>query len=626
MPKQLEEYLSTALASIGDAVISTNTEGRIVFANKVALSLLRAAEPQVVGKPLEEVFVIRNEFTRAPVENPIKRVLREGVIAGLASHTVLIARDGTEVPIDDSAAPIRDDTGEIQGAVLVFKDITVRRRAEAISRLLASIVESSDDAIVSKDIHGIITSWNQGAEHIFGYPANEVIGKPIALLAAPDRIDEMPRILARIRNGERIHHYETVRRAKSGKLVNVSLTVSPLYDDEGRIVGASKIARDITDQVRIRAELAEQRERLRVTLTSIADAVITTNDSGIITYMNPVAEQLTSWNVTEATGKRLSEVFCIVNETSRHIVEPALEVIRKGRTVGLENQTVLIARDAQERAIDVSAAPIRNKRDEIGGVVLIFRDVTARRAAEKKLEAQAAELRRANDELNQFAYAVSHDFREPLRNVALFTELLMGETETQPGSRAQDFAQVIIDGLQRMEALMNDLLSYSSLGAPYENEPRITDANAVLRKTLETLKPVMEETGAEITAGPLPQVLVREPQLLQLFQNLIGNALKYHSEQPPRVHISARKTEHCCVFSVRDNGIGVPLEHQKTIFGVFKRLHGKEIPGTGIGLAICAKIVERHGGRIWVDSQAGEGSEFSFTLPVVSTMTASGEL
>ena len=190
------------------------------------------------------------------------RILREGTILGFANHTVLVASDGTEIPIDDRGAVIRDENGEILGAVFVFRDITERRRAEAISRLLASIVESSDDAIISKDTRGIITSWNKGAEKIFGYTAGEVVGKPISIIAAPDRVDEMPRILARILHGERIDHYETVRRAKSGKLVNISLTVSPLYDAEGRIVGASKIARDITEQVNTRAERKALQDQL----------------------------------------------------------------------------------------------------------------------------------------------------------------------------------------------------------------------------------------------------------------------------------------------------------------------------------------------------------------------------
>jgi PAS domain S-box-containing protein len=620
MPKQLEDYLRTTLASIGDAVISTDTAGLILFANKVALSLLRASESEILGQPLTEVLRLENEFTRKPVENPIERVLREGTVVGLANHTVLIARDGTEVPIDDSAAPILDEAGEIQGAVIVFKDITARRRAEAAGRLLASIVESSDDAIISKDIRGVITSWNRGAERIFGYSAAEVIGKSISILAAPDRLDEMPKILERIRNGERIDHYETVRRAKSGALVNISLTVSPLYDREGQFVGASKIARDITEQVRFRAELAEQRERLRVTLSSIGDAVIATNDTGMITYLNPVAEELTGWNSSAAIGRHLAEVFRIVNESSRRAVEdPAMRVIREGRTVGLANHTVLITRDGRERPIDDSAAPIHNQRGEITGVVLVFRDITRRRAAERKLQAYADDLQRANDELTQFAYAISHDLSEPLRNITNFAQLLVRETGPNSSPKAASFLQVIIEGVQRMQALLQDLLAYTQIGGLQQGSAAPVNTDAILRKTLADLKPAMDESGAEVTADPLPQVWGHGAQLSQVFQNLITNAIKYRSDRPPRVHVGVRKNEDGeWVFSVRDNGIGIEAQHHRSVFRVFKRLHGRDIPGTGMGLAICAKVVERHGGKIWVESEPGLGSEFLFTLPAES--------
>jgi PAS domain S-box-containing protein len=330
MPQQLEHYLRTTLASIGDAVISTDTEGHVAFINKVALSLLRADESHVVGRHIDEIFNIQNEFTRLKVESPLLKVLSGGVAIGLANHTVLMARDGTEIPIDDSAAPIRGEDGQLQGAVLVFRDITIRRKAEISQRLLGAIVESSDDAIISKDVNGIVTSWNKGAEQILGYSAEEMIGKPISIIAAPDRPDEMPRILERIKRGERIDHYETVRKAKDGRLVSISLTVSPIHDEEGRVVGASKISRDITEQIRIRAELAEEKERLRVTLSSIGDGVITTDHAGQVLYLNPIAEQLTGWGTSEAAGKPLEQVFKIINEDSRQTVEnPATKVLRE---------------------------------------------------------------------------------------------------------------------------------------------------------------------------------------------------------------------------------------------------------------------------------------------------------
>ena len=226
----------------------------------------------MIGQPLEEVFRIIHEYSRAPVEEPRREGLARGTVVGLANHTVLLARDGTEVPIDDSAAPIRDTAETLWGIVLVFRDITERRRAEGPGRLLASIVASSGDAIISKDLHGVITSWNTGAERLFGYPAAEAIGQPITLIADPERLEEMAQILERITRGERVEHYETRRRTKGGQIVQVSLTVSPMHDASGRIVGASKIARDITALRRLEEQLqhAQKMEALGTLAGGIA--------------------------------------------------------------------------------------------------------------------------------------------------------------------------------------------------------------------------------------------------------------------------------------------------------------------------------------------------------------------
>ncbi len=240
------EQLRVTLASIGDAVIVTDMNGAVTFMNPVAVVLTGWEPQEAVGRPLEQVFRIVNEETRRPVESPVAKVLREGVVVGLANHTVLIARDGREVPIDDSGAPIRGEGGAVAGVVLVFRDVTEARRAVEARLRLAAIVESSDDAIISKNLDGIITSWNKGAERLYGYTAEEIVGKPLSLLVPPDHPDELPEIMERIRRGERVEHFETQRVRKDGSRVDVSLTVSPLTDAEGKVVGASKIARDIT--------------------------------------------------------------------------------------------------------------------------------------------------------------------------------------------------------------------------------------------------------------------------------------------------------------------------------------------------------------------------------------------
>jgi PAS domain S-box-containing protein len=744
------QRFETTLASIGDAVIATDTQGRVAFANRIALSMLRRPEAEVRGKPLDEVFHIINEFTRAAVESPVARVLREGAIAGLANHTLLIAADGTEAPIDDSAAPIRSGDRATQGTVLVFRDITERRRAEAASRLLAAVVESSDDAIITKDLNGVMTSWNGGAERIYGYSAEEMIGQPVSVLA-PDRPNEMTEILERIKRGEGVEHYRTMRRTKAGQSFHMSLTVSPLRDASGQITGASTIGRDITAEVRAQEEIAEQRERLRVTLGSIGDAVLATDAEGRVAYLNPVAERLTGWSSEEAAGRPLEEIFRIINEESRQTAEnPVARVLREGKVVGLANHTLLIARDGKELAIDDSAAPMRNVRGEMMGVVLTFRDISEKRAAEKLSAMQAAELRkqarllervhcfirdlddrivfwnpgaadlygfsadeamgqvshtllrtvfpapladiraqliatgswdgelldtvrgggrvyvashwalhkdsddhpaailevdvditerkqaeqelrlsnraltRANEDLNQFAFAASHDLQEPLRMITSYSQLLLKGYRGQLDGEAATCVAFITEGTQRMRELLADLLAYTQLTGAGQEMVAFVDLNGVFHATLENCQAAIVEAAARVTSERLPTVQGYEPHFVQLFQNLISNALRYRSEHPPRIHVSAVLQNGAWRIGVKDNGMGIAPEYHQQIFGVFKRLHGKTIPGTGIGLAICQRVVERYGGQIWVESQVDQGATFYFTLPAVEGAAAHG--
>src|SRR5688572_16787841 len=254
---------------------------------------------------------------------------------------------------------------------------------------LAAIVESSDDAIISKNLDGIIQSANAAAGRLFGYTAGELIGRSVRILIPPDRQSEEDKILARIRRGERVDHFETVRVAKDGRLIDISLTVSPVRDASGAIIGVSKVARDITERKQAAAALAAQREWFRVTLASIGDGIIASDPDGRVTYMNGIAEGLTGWTSESAQGLPLADVFEIVNETTRQPVDnPAGLVIRTGRILGLANHTLLINRDGTERPILDSAAPILGESGNILGVVLVFRDVTEQRRAEEAIAEQ----------------------------------------------------------------------------------------------------------------------------------------------------------------------------------------------------------------------------------------------
>ncbi|HXT60179.1 MAG TPA: PAS domain S-box protein [Pirellulales bacterium] len=244
--EQQREQLHVTLASIGDAVIVADAAGTITFLNPVAAKLTGWELEEAAGQPLAQVFRIINEKSRVTAENPVSRVFREGTVVGLANHTALLSRGGREIPIEDTAAPIRGADGIIAGAVLVFRDVTEARRAIDARLRLAAIVESSDDAIIGASLDGRVTSWNRGAERLYGYTAGEIVAKPLSLLAVPGRADELPAIMQRIKSGEYIDHYETERVRKDGSRIEVSLTISPIKDSYGEIVGASKIARDIT--------------------------------------------------------------------------------------------------------------------------------------------------------------------------------------------------------------------------------------------------------------------------------------------------------------------------------------------------------------------------------------------
>jgi len=500
--REQRRWFEATLASIGDAVITTGLDGRVVHANRVAQSLLGWSEQEMAGRPLDEFFRIVDQSTGQILDSPVPSVLKEGKPLALPEHSALNGRNGAKIPIDDSAAPIRDSDGQVTGTVLVFRDVTARRHAEETVRLLASIVESSQDAIIAHDLHGRFTSWNHAAERIFGYTAAEVIGQPASLIAAPESGDEIPGVLRRIQAGERVEQYQAVRRTKSGQTIEVSITISPIRDELGRIVGASKISRDISAQVRAAEQLAE------------------------------------------------------ANAALQH-----------------SNET----------------------------------------------------LERFNQDLERFAFVASHDLQEPLRMMTVYSQLLVRAFPGQPSAEAAKYAEYMLGGGRRMRELLADLLAFAQLGARGQQQPvASTDLNVVLDKVTQNLKAAIDENGVTIQAERLPVVNVYEGHFIALFQNLIGNAIKYRADAKPEIRVFVEQNNGDWRFAVADNGIGIESEYLEKIFAPFKRLHGGDIPGSGIGLAICQRVVERYGGRIWAESEPGRGSTFRFTLPAGARAKAEG--
>lgn len=386
-----KQLLATTLASIGDAVIVTDAQGHITSVNAEAERLLGWKNSEVVHRRLSDVFRIIDERSRRPAENPVDRVLREGAVVGLANHTLLVARDGSEIPIDDSAAPIRQGDGPVLGVALVFRDVTEQRAAQRAQARLAAIVQFSGDAIVTKNVDSIIQTWNVGAERLFGYSAEEAIGKPITIIFPQDRLNEEETILERLRRGHAVERLETIRLATDGRRIPVSESTSPLKDTEGNIIGASKIIHDATDIVAAREALIREKELLATTLASIGDGVIVTDNQSRVTFLNPEAERLTGWTSSNAEGRPLSVVFRIVNERTRRLAEnPVEKALRLGTIVGLANHTMLLREDGAEFLIDDSAAPIRDKDGALFGVVLVFRDVTEQRRLYEAREQLAA--------------------------------------------------------------------------------------------------------------------------------------------------------------------------------------------------------------------------------------------
>jgi PAS domain S-box-containing protein len=500
-----------------------------------------------------------------------------------------------------------------------IRDLGVRKDAEKYLAQMEGryhgLLEAAPDAMVVVNQDGEIVLLNLQAEQQFGYRRDELVGQTVTNII-PDGFAE--RLIA---DGTRTAAealaqqigtgIELIARRKDGSEFPIELMLSPLENADGILVTAA--IRNISVRKDAEKHLAQMESRYRGLLEAAPDAMVVVNEEGEIVLLNLQVEKQFGYPRDELLGQQVTNI--IPDGFAERLIADDLRSAEDALAQQIGTGIELIGRrkDGSEFPIELMLSPLANADGIL--VTAAIRDITTRKAAAALLQQKMEELYRSNEELGQFAYIASHDLQEPLRMVASYTQLLSKRYKGKLDSDADDFIAFAVDGASRMQRLIQDLLVYSRVATKGRDLIETASEDA-LRRALANLRGAIAESGALVTHDPLPTVMADEMQLTQLFQNLIGNAIKYQGPGIPKVHISAaRSGEAKWTFSVRDNGLGIDPQYFERIFGMFQRLHKREeFAGTGIGLAICKKIVERHGGSIAVESQLGEGSIFRFAL------------
>ncbi len=522
--------------------------------------------------------------------------------------------------------------------VAAYDDVTQRKQAEEALRESEEsqrlTLENASVGIGTADLTGRFRNLNKAYLDLLGYSLDELRTMTFADVTHPEDRAKSQRHFQELLAGTEHVEFEKRYVRKDGTVRDVIMRAGFVPDSHGRPHYIVSVVEDITERKK-----AEEKLRNIVEGSSIPTFVITAQHK--IAHWNAALEALTGLSKAELIGT--DKQWTAFYSQERPVLADLIAAEAPERDVkalygdtckrsslidgAYEAEEFFSAMGADGRWLFFTAAPLKDAKGLIYGALETLQDISERKTAEDELrkyhehleelvDERTAELERSNAELQQFAYVASHDLQEPLRMISSYLQLLERRYKGQLDADADDFIFYAVDGAKRMQELINDLLSYSRVqtrGKPFEP----TDAEQILDLTLKNLQTAIEESAAEITHDPLPTVVVDEVQMVQVFQNLIGNAIKFRGDAPPRIHVSAETKANEWIFSIRDNGIGIELQYADKIFGIFQRLHGtREYPGTGIGLAVCKRIVERHGGRIWFDSEPGKGSTFYFTIPI----------
>ncbi len=604
------------LEAAPDAMVVVNQAGEIVLLNVRAEKEFGYRRDELVGQRVTNI--IPHGFAERLIADGT-RSAAEALAQEIGTGIELIARrkDGSEFPIEIMLSPLESAEGILVTAAI--RDISARRAAEShlaqMEGRYRGLLEAAPDAMVVVNQAGEIVLLNVQAEKQLGYSRDELIGQKVTNIIphgfAERLIADGTRTAAEALAQQIGTGIELMARRKDGREFPIEIMLSPLESAEGILVTAA--IRDISRRKAAESHLAQMEGRYRGLLEAAPDAMVVVNPVGEIVLLNVQAEKQFGYSRDELIGQKVKNI--IPQGFAERLVADALRSTADAlaQQIGTGIELTGRRKNGGEFPIEIMLSPLESAEGIL--VTAAIRDISIRKQAEANLLHKIDELNRSNEELGQFAYIASHDLQEPLRMVASYTQLLSRRYKGKLDAEADEFIAFAVDGASRMQRLIQDLLAFSRVGTKGQ-ELLDTSSEEALQQALINLRGAIEESGAQVTHDPLPGVLADEMQLTQLFQNLIGNGIKYQNPGVPLVHISAaRNGGKKWIFSVEDNGLGIDSQYFERIFGMFQRLHKREeFAGTGIGLAICKKIVERHGGTISVESQPGQGSTFSFAL------------
>lgn len=627
--RRSEAKYGSLVQAAADAIIVCDSQGRIVSWNRSATELFGYSEEEIrnqswlmlVPERLRQGYRRRWALAVAsPDDKPIGQVL----------ELIALRRSGEEFPVELTLA--RWSAGDEVFLSAIVRDVSARKQSEAVLRLSEQRFRV---AIKSADM----TVFHQDRELRYQWIYNPPLGlRPVDILGKTDRElfpdTPLPTLKQRVLDtGESLH--EEIRFLSNGEERYFDLVLEPLLED-GKVVGISGAAVDITSRKRIEQELRASEARFRATFSSAAIGIVLTDLQGRLLEINPAFEQMLGYDLEELKSSGWVERLKVDDR------DLAAALASNGQLIAKRTQAYR-RKDGDSLWASVTASLVRDDSGQPLLVIYLIEDITELKAAEaalrdanrrlearvaertRELEVQTRELARSNAELEQFAYVASHDLQEPLRSVAGFAQLLERRYRDVLDEEGRTYLSYIVDGTGRMRQLIVDLLAFSRVGAqtrPFQ--PVATEE--LVEEVLHDLSAVIAERHAQIDRQPLPVVWGDRNELFQLFLNLIGNALKFNRGESVRVWIWAEERDDEWLFAVRDNGIGIAPQDSERIFAIFQQLNRRnEYPGTGVGLAICKKVVDRHHGRIWVESQLGQGSTFYFTLkkvPAAATIAA----